>query len=758
MYNMLTWSDPPAIDDDIYRSLKQQSRYLQIVNELALALLRVTDMDDILWTVAKTAIAQLGFEDCVIYLLNEAGDGLVQRAAHGPKNPIDHEIFNPIVLPLGQGIVGTVAVSGKAERVVDTRLDGRYVLDDEMRLSELAVPIVHEGQVIGVIDSEHSEVGFYTQEHLDILVTISSIASTRIANAIMLERLAEAVVRLESTREQLCRSEQRYRLLYDGQPTMFFTVDENGFVLSCNDFAAVRLGYPVAQLRMLTLHELHQGSGSETLATRLSQCLAEPGELVRWESCLMTRDRQAVQVRETARAVRLDDRPGYTILIVSEDITDTYKLAQEMRYHASHDDLTGLHNRREFEQQLQHLLLRPAQDDSEHVLLMMDLDLFKLVNDSCGHLAGDEMLRQIARLFQHYARRNDCIARLGGDEFAVLMANCSLDNALATASSIRMAIEQYRFRWQNQVLSVGVSIGVCVIRPEHQAVANVLAQADAACYSAKEAGRNRIHIYSDFDRQIVRRSHEVHWLQRLQTALDRDSFHLFVQPIVPLAATDNDAPMHEILLRMYDHNEPLIFPEKFMSVAGRYNLATRIDRLVIIQLLAWLQKHDDRHSCYTVNLTTATVTDDQFQSFVLAEFEHSGIDPSRICFELSEQTLSDHPDQARQLIERLRQAGCRFAIDDFGNNLLAITQLKNLPLDYLKIDSRCLDNIDTDPVDRALVETFVQLGRLLGLRTVAERVESEPVLDRLRELGVDYVQGFLLAEPKPLADQIDSSV
>ena len=740
--------------DDVYRSLGQTARYLQIVNELALALLRTSTMDEILWLVAKSAVAQLGFEDCVIYLVDDTGELLVQRAAHGPKNPADHDILDPIAIPLGQGIVGTVAATGLSALISDTREDPRYILDDQMRLSEIAVPILHEGRVIGVIDSEHPDPGFYTADHQEVLTTIASIASTRIATALTLERLHDTVARLEGAESELRDSEQRYRALYNSHPSMFFTLNAEGIIRSVNQFAAERLGYTVEYLVGRPVTDLHRDGDATAIAERLTQCLRDPDSLPRWESCLETRGGEPVWVRETARAVSL---PGgdHEVLVVSEDISDVHKLAQELRYHASHDVLTGLRNRREFENHLREALSVAQTEQVEHALLFMDLDMFKVVNDACGHVAGDELLRQVSKLFQLNVRRSDLVARVGGDEFAVLMPYCSLEDALGVAEKLRLAVQEYRLVWGDRTFSVGVSIGIKRVDRSAGTIGELLSMADTACYMAKERGRNCIQVYSEDDQAVVHRGQEVHWIKRMQDALDTHRFQLLRQTIEPIRADTGKHRVHfECLLRLVDDDSGYIAPASFLPAAERYGLSLRVDRYVISRVFEWMAQQP----CETgfpllcgINLSGLSLND-EFLAFLRAELHRTGVAPQSVCLEITETAAVANFASAGHFIQELRGLGCCFALDDFGSGLSSFTYLKHLPVDFLKIDGSFIRSMLSDPVSLELVTAMNDIAHRLGMSTIAESVESQAVLTRLGEIGVDYAQGYFIGMPEPIAE------
>ena len=426
-----------------------------------------------------------------------------------------------------------------------------------------------------------------------------------------------------------------------------------------------------------------------------------------------------------------------------------------LSYQAAHDMLTGLPNRREFEVRMERALASAREQDQAHTLCYLDLDQFKVVNDTCGHVAGDELLRQLAVLLSAKLRDRDTLARLGGDEFGVLLQNCTLEQAQPIAEVLRQMVKDFRFVWHDKSFVIGVSIGLVAITAESENLSNLLSYADAACYAAKDRGRNRVHVYQAEDTELVKRHGEMQWVTRITRAMEENRLRLYVQPIMPLFP-DPDADVHyEMLLRMIDDNAQLVLPMAFIPAAERYNLMPSIDRWVISAVFAAFHQllpnaHDGKSIC-TVNLSGHSLCDEYFLDFVERQFAINKIPYPAICFEITETAAITNLTEAIEFIRILKAKGCKFSLDDFGSGLSSFTYLKNLPVDYLKIDGAFVKDMETDPMDRAMVESINHIGHVMGLKTIAEFVESEVLLDHLKQIGIDYVQGDWIQAPQPLA-------
>lgn len=451
------------------------------------------------------------------------------------------------------------------------------------------------------------------------------------------------------------------------------------------------------------------------------------------------------------KLIELSDRLAniLAIAILSKQTED------RLSYQASHDNLTGLVNRREFEHRVDRLLGSIIPDRDQHAMCFLDLDQFKVVNDTCGHSAGDELLRQMAVVISQGMRKSDTVARLGGDEFAVLMEHCSLDHATGIANALQKAIQEYQFLWENNTFRVGVSIGLVAITDPVSSLSELLKQADAACYMAKDLGRNRIQIYHGEDESLIKRHGEMQWVTRIQMALTEDRFCLYAQLIEPL--TGNGGEHYELLLRLNDETGTIIPPGAFLPAAERYNLMGALDRWVIQRALDILMQHPGFFSqiqMLSINLSGQSLTDGGFLEFVKNLFQKTQFDGSKICFEITETATISNLNQARNFISALREVGCRFALDDFGSGLSSFGYLKNLKVDFLKIDGLFVKDIASDPIDHAMVRSINEIGQIMGIQTIAEFVENYQIKDLLRKIGVNYVQGFGIHKPQPLMEII----
>lgn len=565
--------------------------------------------------------------------------------------------------------------------------------------------------------------------------------------------LAGIAIERRRAEQALRAQEHRYRAIYDGTPSMFLTVDPKGMLVTANHYGAEQLGYTVADLTGQPFEKLIVRGHRARFREHLAACLEAPGTAHRCEFELCRRDGSRMWVRNTARVVDSVDG-GQSVLIVCEDITEARKLAAQLTYQATYDGLTGLVNRREFERRLKRVLESDQRWDSNHALCYLDLDQFKVINDTCGHVAGDELLRQLGARLQEQVGRGDTLARLGGDEFGVLLEHCPLERAEQVVRRLRKVIEDFRFTWDKRVFAIGVSIGMVPVRGGSGDIATALSAADNACYAAKEAGRNRIHIYQPDDAELARRRGEMQWVARIQHALEEDRFQLSYQPIVPVAGATS-GEHYELLIRMRDEDGRLVSPGDFLPAAERYNLATRLDAWVITTALQWLTRNPRHLQCLhlcSINLSGQSLGDEEFLQFIIDQFKRTAVEPGKICFEVTETAAIARLSTATRFISELRRLGCRFALDDFGSGLSSFAYLKNLPVDFLKIDGAFVKDIVDDPIDLAMVKSISEIGRVMGKRTIAEFVENDRILEKLRELGVDYAQGYGIGRTRPIEE------
>ncbi len=439
-----------------------------------------------------------------------------------------------------------------------------------------------------------------------------------------------------------------------------------------------------------------------------------------------------------------------------QDITERKQAEEKLSFQASHDSLTGLVNRSEFERRTERLLSMIKDDKSEHAICYMDLDQFKVVNDTCGHIAGDELLRQLSLVLQNTIRHRDTLARLGGDEFGVLIEHCTLEQAKRVTNSLQQAVHDFHFSWEGHNFRVGVSMGLVAITEDISSMNELMKRADAACYMAKDLGRNRIHIYRGEDVSLAQRHGEMQWVTRLHKALEENRFCLYAQSIVPL---DGSKEMHfELLIRMMDEDGKLIPPGAFLPAAERYNLIVQLDSWVIkkaFSLLAQNLAFQEHLHFVSINISGQSLADDIYQDFVICQLEASGISPDKICFEITETAAISNLGRANAFITQMSDLGCRFALDDFGSGLSSFAYLKNLPVDYLKIDGMFVKDIIEDPIDHAMVKSINQIGQVMGMRTIAEFVENNTIKGMLKEIGVNYAQGYGISKPLPFEEILD---
>ena len=482
----------------------------------------------------------------------------------------------------------------------------------------------------------------------------------------------------------------------------------------------------------------------------------EKGGIVKFpeQSSLLNNNSSLIAVEASAAPMKNEQGDLLGAVVVIQDVSHTRKLTHQLSYQASHDALTGLYNRRKFESHLQEALINAEYEDRHHVLLYLDLDQFKIVNDTCGHIAGDELLQQLPLIFNKVLRSGDVIARLGGDEFGVLLENCSLEKSIVIADKIREHIKEFRFVWEDKTFEIGASIGVVAIDSEHTDMTHILSSADIACYAAKDAGRNRVHVYEESDVIVSRRHGEMHWTARIVKAIEEDRFSLYQQNIINIKT---GAVEHvEVLIRMVGEDGSIILPGAFLPAAERFNLMVAIDRWVISHVFQLIGARaveglDDYVNMVAVNLSGDSLSDGGLLEFIYAEKDKYNVSLDQICFEITETVAISNLSQAVAFMEELKQHGCKFALDDFGSGLSSFAYLKSLPVHYLKIDGSFVRDIGKDEIDKAMVKSIQQVAEAMDLKTVAEWVEDEQTLNILKDLGVDCAQGNYLMAAQPIA-------
>lgn len=559
----------------------------------------------------------------------------------------------------------------------------------------------------------------------------------KLAESQLFEQKALALATLQSIREAVVTTDAKGHIDYmNPSAEVLFKTRQEGI-----------LGAPACTVCRF-IDEASRQAVPNPVDTALSE--ARPVELTT-RAALLLCDGTEIPVDASSTLMRHEDGSIFGVVLVVRDVQEERASAAQITYQATHDPLTGLINRSEFERRVATALEQFHRSAIPQTLMFLDLDQFKIVNDTCGHGAGDELLRQLAQLMPGSLRRGDALARLGGDEFGVMLQDCHLGQATRVAEALRNQIAQFRFYANGRAFSIGVSIGVVEVGPDFDDLSAVMRAADEACYLAKEKGRDRVQVFESTDSDLSRRRGMVQWNARIKDALEQHRLQLYAQPI-ELTETPNSAPLHfEVLLRLREPDGELIAPAQFLPAAERYGLIHPIDRWVVRATFQALRRTNlDRSYTCSINLSAASLGSECFAEYILALAEEQRIAPTSICFEVTETAVISEIGKAQAFIERLRARGFRFALDDFGSGMASFGYLKHLPIDYLKIDGAFVRQMLSDPTDHAMVDSINRIGKVFGVPTIAEFVENEAIRTVLRTMGVDYVQGYGVGLPVPL--------
>ncbi len=569
------------------------------------------------------------------------------------------------------------------------------------------------------------------------------------------KQLIEQAKRTKTITKKLAEEKERAQVTLDSIVDAVITTDEKGFVLSMNPAAELLIGVAeevVQQKQVSAYFKLINEHTRAIIPCPVADCLRSKKIIANDKDHILLGKSKRFSIYNSVSPIINDDGIMLGTVLVFRDVTQSRALNEELNWQASHDSLTGLANRRQFEFNMGVLLSKAKADKLQHHLLYLDLDQFKVVNDTCGHDAGDELLIQITEVLNNKLRKSDVLARLGGDEFGVLLESCSADNALAIANNLRHAVEDFRFGWQTKSFKIGVSIGIAEITGAEAKAAEVLSAADVACYSAKESGRNRVCFHEINASTTSVQQQEMQWVSRIQAALDNDSFELYLQRIQCVNCQNTTSEHYEVLLRKRSVNGDIIPPGAFLPAAERFNLIGSVDTWVIenvfkkLERLRAANKYPD-NLILSINLSGSSMANIDLLEKISYLLDESGFPAENFCFEVTETAAIANLKQATVFLSSLRNKGCKVALDDFGSGLSSFAYLKELPIDYLKIDGLFVKDIVVDNIDKAFVEAINQIGQVMNLETIAEFVENDEIMQILTEIGVNYVQGYGIHKP-----------
>ncbi len=566
------------------------------------------------------------------------------------------------------------------------------------------------------------------------------------------------ITKRKSMEQELASEKERLQVTLHSIGDGVITTDAEGRIKFMNPIAETLTGWLTGEANGQPLEHIFNIVTEVThmpVPNPVSLCLQQQS-VVGLPDNVVLLNRQGIHyaIQDSAAPIRTPEGAILGAVLVFQDVTKARGLIQQIQHQACHDNLTGLLNRYEFEKRLTHALESAKGEGMHHALCFLDLDNFKIVNDTAGHLAGDALLKQVAHLLGGHLRTRDSLARLGGDEFSLLLECCPIDKAAKITEELINTIRGLRFTWDGQIYEIGVSIGIAPITADSDTTERLLSQADVACYAAKDQGRNQVVIYHAENGAPARRHSEMLQAAGLRDALEKNRFCIFAQPIKALADGADNVKYYELLVRMLNESGAILMPGTFIPAAERYNLMGAIDRWVIKTAIDQYSMIFGTNALVriAINLSGNSLTDNTLLDFVIEQVNKNGVSPDRICFEITETAAISNLTQATRLINELKSSGYSVALDDFGSGLSSFNYLKQFPIDYLKIDGSFMRGVVDGPIDQAMVESINHIGHVMGIQTIAEWVENDAILDRLKSIRVDYAQGYAIGRPIPLTD------
>ncbi|MES2317149.1 MAG: EAL domain-containing protein [Pseudomonadota bacterium] len=658
-----------------------------------------------------------------------------------------------------QNQAASILLGGSIDKVDSYRDYGRFHFTDaqggRIANEDLPLALTVRNQVATTFEDLHYEREDGARFHL-------AVTSAPIFDADGIARLAVAVVHdiTSLKRAELAAASEKERALVtlaaitDG----VITADRNGHITSLNPAAERMTGVPQHEALASSFHEVlqfHEPGGAVAILDAVERCIRERRVVTHLPHLTMlSRDDHPYSVESAVAPVCLADGELIGAVLILHDVTESKRLMRRLGFEASHDALTGLVNRREFELRLKRALERAGTPNGDAAaLLYMDLDQFKIVNDTCGHSAGDDLLKLLANTYADHVRERDTLARIGGDEFALIVEHCDVDEALAVAQKILEATRNFRYACKGRLFQLGVSIGLTPIDRSTASVEEAMRRADHACYIAKERGRNRIFVHYHGDLDFAQRRSDMHWVTRLTHAFQNEQLQLYCQPI--MALSDGDGKKHyEILLRLRNGRSGPVMPGTFLPAAERYDVILKIDRWVLSRTLNWLSEnkaHTATLNMCSINLSRRSLTDPTFHKYAAELLDASDVPANKLCFEITEHGAIADMQKTIAFIEAMSARGCRFSLDDFGTGMTSFSYLKQLPVNFIKIDGSFIQMMSSSEVDFEMVRFTNDISHMMGRQTIAEYVSDESILASLKEIGVDFAQGYCIGKPRPLA-------
>jgi len=732
---------------------QQQSKALL---QLCKRLEHAWTLSDILDAVAPVVEQELGYAHTWLALIGERPGyvSILRQETSDARYRSLHAAAQTLEIPIaGDRMLEEILVADHVVVVDDARTDPRTNKEVVAQLDNrtiVNVPLLLAGARLGVVGmgtfGDVEGVRSPLPWQLDFMQATAGHVAVALDRVRFLERQRRA-------EDALYQEKERLQVTLHAISDAVISTDARGGLLYLNPVAQMLTGWALEQALGLPYQQVFRCKDpAETapLTDLVAQALAQARTVRHPHLTLTHRVVGSFLVEAAVSPIHDADGVVQGAVLVFRDVTEQRRLSQEIAFQATHDELTGLGNRRAFEATLSQCFARTREQAHRHVLCYLDLDDFKVVNDTCGHAAGDALLCQVAQLFLEMLGPQDHLCRLGGDEFGMVLTGQALPQALRLAEQLQLRLAAYRFVWQDQSFGVGMSIGMVQLDAHSESVGALLQAADSACYVAKDAGRGRIHVYATDDPALAQRYGVMEWVSRIENALRNDRFVLYAQPIVPIGEGPVRGLHCEFLLRMRDERGGLVLPGQFMPAVERYHLAARVDRWVVSHALAWMVPHQDQIEQCSINLSGQSLGDPMFMAFVLEALAATPMPCHKLCFEITETAAIGNLHAAKDFIDTLRRLGCKLSLDDFGSGLSSFAYLRNLPVDVLKIDGQFVRDIATDAVSLAMVKSIHEIGCLMGKETVAEFVENPTILALLRGFGVHYAQGYSVGYPVPL--------